>query len=307
MSSNLDQKTPLLTNAITRLEKLKDPRSCNFSELFALFSLLYTIFVILKHLIFHTFLYNWHRHGRKRLTAAINSFKNSSTTIRILSSGTNGFKKSTPSEICHCIFKFSQASWYEFFPSLLDARKEQAFISEMNFENNHHILMILPDNCCQELFLLLKNIQDKKLDQLASATYTIIDVIINSGNLKVNAEIVKAVEGLEAMRNHHKITINFIGSFEEIKFKTKYDSIYFNDGPKNYNDHLKVLLQNQSFTKNHTKLLANNVMLGGEGATDFLMYVRRDDKFETKFFIGNLEATPKDKILLDGIERVRLV
>jgi len=243
------------------------------------------------------------------VTSKICSFTNKSVSARILETinDKGQLKSMSAAEISNVIFTFSQNKWYEFFPSLLDARKETAFLNQLNFEDNYHILLILPDNCCQELFLILKSIQNKKLDQLANATHTIIDVVINTGNLKTNAKIVKSLESISAIIKHHKINVNFIGDFEEIKFNQKYDTIYLNDNTSNYNDHLNFLLSNQAFKKKHTKLLANHVMMGGEGAMDFLMYVRRDDRFECEFLVGDLESSPKDKMFMDGIEKVVLV
>lgn len=166
------------------------------------------------------------------------------------------------------------------------------------------------------MFLILKNIENKSLDKLLLTSHIIIDCIVDTGVEENDEDIVHLFTSIDSLIKHPKVTVNLATSSDlesgnfKIKFGDKYDSIYFNhhryDGSFNYTKTTNFLLKNNSLKKQKSKILANSVMIGGEGATDFLMFVRRDDRFETKFLIGHLESTPKDKMLLDGIERVIL-
>lgn len=156
----------LLQNMQTRFFKLKSPST--FSEVVALFCLLYVIFVMIKHLVFHTFYYNWMRSGRRILTHKINQLTHQTTTDRIIKFASKiypnkSFKNLSANEISNLIYQFSKAKQnFQFFHSLLDARKEESFLNEINFEDNNNILLFLNDNCLQELFLILKNVYNKR-------------------------------------------------------------------------------------------------------------------------------------------------
>ena len=82
---------------------------------------------------------------------------------------------------------------------------------------------------------------------------------------------------------------------------------YFGHNPKHYLESLSAVEEHMQ--AEHTTLLANHVVQGqDDGALDFLMHVRRiPEKYSTDMQIASLESTAYDKLLLDGIEIVRLV
>lgn len=150
---------------------------------------------------------------------------------------------------------------------------------------------------------------------LSESSSLIIDVVISTGDSTNDQIIIDRVSSIDAILKHNKIQINLytqqdLDNKNIIQFNDKYNFIYFNhcdySGAKTYEVTFKNLLKNNNLIKKKTVVLANNVMMGGESATDFLMFVRRDARFETKFLVGNLEMTAKDKMLIDGIEKVVL-
>ena len=82
---------------------------------------------------------------------------------------------------------------------------------------------------------------------------------------------------------------------------------HFGHNPKHYLTSLSIIEEHMQ--PEHTTLLANHVVQGqDDGALDFLMHVRRNPKkYTTEMQIASLESTAYDKLLLDGIEIIKLV
>ena len=105
---------------------------------------------MLKHLLFHTGYYYFHRTGRKLIAFYINSLKNTTTTERIFKFS-NFSKLNSIKNIENSIRKFCKNHFYEHIPSLLDNRKELAFLNEI-FKSKRQvskILLFLDDNLGQ--------------------------------------------------------------------------------------------------------------------------------------------------------------
>jgi len=263
------------------------------TEVFIFSLILFIIFVIVKHLLFHTFYYYFQRSGRTRVTQIFNKISSKSLTERILG---EGVKFSSVAEVHQCVRQFAEARYFERVPSLLDQRKAACF--EKYVSEAQKVLLFLDDNGGEELWRLLKicGTSEKReifvvLDHLANSTQvtSVLQKVIKSGILSSNIKvsIVTAKSGLA-----------LLGEF---------DVIYFGHHPSNYLSSLAKIEEHMQPA--HSALLANHVVQGqDDGALDFLMHVRRNpNKYETDMQIASLECTTYDKMLLDGIEIVRLV
>jgi len=289
--------------------KLRTFQNYGLPEFIALFCLIYIIFVMLKHLLFHTGYYYFHRTGRKLIAFYINSLKNTTTTERIFKFS-NFSKLNSIKNIENSIRKFCKNHFYEHIPSLLDNRKELAFLNEI-FKSKRQvskILLFLDDNLGQELFLILAKISNSDFTENVISKIDVVFQAENANKHLIIEKIVKRTLNIVNFKTNLPVNleINFLNKDKLRIKKNTYDLIYFGDASIHVVENLKFCISNGLAEKKLTVFLANHALNGGETMVDYLMLVRRDKKrYETSFLIGNLESTPvPDKQLLDGIEKV---
>lgn len=212
-------------------------------------------------------------------------------TQRILSKND---KFSSPGEVHQTIRNFSESRYYERVPSLFDSRKSKCFESFIT-EETRKIILFLDDNAGEELWRALK---------LCKGKHEIFVVLDHNPD---SSEIQKVLEGVLKQAQPNNVKISFVKAKSGLALDGVFDLVYFGHNPKNYLTSLSKIEGHME--PEHTTLLANHVVQGqDEGALDFLMHVRRNPKkFSTEMQIASLEGASYDKLLLDGIEIVKLV
>jgi len=271
-------------------------------ELFIVLLGVYIIGVMIKHLIGHTGYFYWHRSGRRHVTSCINNVKGDTSTGRIVRYllSTRASTKKVPSSSLHSSLQsFTAQHYYEFFPSLLDQRKTEAFHKQV--DGCHKFLLFLPDNGGQELLSLLHALEtDTTRAPSTVKIFVVLDSASNPAKLQVSLQNLLEATKLPASVDK----IKFLPA--SLPLEGTFDLIYFGHNTDSY---MHTLRQVEPFMlPEHTKLVANHAIQGGEGITDFLMHVRRRPKrYATTMYPGNYETTwTYEKKLLDGLEVVTL-
>jgi len=191
---------------------------------------------------------------------------------------------------------FAESRYYERVPSLLDERKSKCF--EKYTSNAQKVALFLDDNGGEELWRLLKICGQTEPREI----FVVTDHNRNSTQIE---PVLQKVLGSCALSKNIKVSM--ISSKSGLPLAGEFDVIYFGHHPSNYLNSLSKIETHMQAA--HTVLLVNHVVQGqDDGALDFLMHVRRNpNKYETDMQIASLECTPYDKMLLDGVEIVRLV
>ena len=184
-------------------------------EIFIAFLALFIIFVIIKHLIFHTFYYYFQRTGRSTVTQLLNKFQGQSLTKRIITSHKND-NFSSSGEVHQLIKNFSEKRYFERVPSLFDDRKSKCFESHISSETQK-IILFLDDNGGEELWRTLKLV-DK---QVQHEIFVVID------HLEKRREIKEILQGIIKGLNLPKtIKISFVDAKPRLALSGKFDLVY---------------------------------------------------------------------------------
>ena len=179
-------------------------------EFFIALLALFIVFVVVKHIIFHTFYYYFQRTGRASVTSLINRFSGKSLTQRILSKND---KFSSPGEVHQTIRNFSESRYYERVPSLFDSRKSKCFESFIT-EETRKIILFLDDNAGEELWRTLK---------LCNGKHEIFVVLDHNPD---SSEIQKVLEGVLKQAQPNNVKISFVKAKSGLALDGVFDLVY---------------------------------------------------------------------------------
>ncbi|XP_039250006.2 catechol O-methyltransferase-like [Styela clava] len=284
------------------LEKLLNPDGYGPEEYFIISLIIFIIFVMMKHLIFHTLYYWWYREGRLYLPMKFHNFLTGKSLPQRLFEFVKleSEKQKSVEAILENIENYCENKEF----ALTLGKHKGDILEQIVSEREPQKVLVCGSLCGYSIFRILRSSSPSTHiyvieTNVENCSYTKRFFSLNGTDNQVTVISASPEEAIPNLKKDYGIE--------------KLDFVFLSSSSLGEPTHHKVLqkleesdlfYQNKKGVESpHTVILADKVVHFGEA--EFLKHVRLSEQYETKYHQMPLEYSPKD--IVDGMEKAVFV